>query len=78
LILLMENPLGADTIQSVTGAVAARQMTEFMSRLIFQDGFGDEDHVPVHETGMPPRFSDKLVHSGRELTRDLLCIDFLR
>jgi hypothetical protein len=78
LILLIENRLGADTTQSVTGAVAARQMTEFMSRLIFQDGFGDDDQVPVYETGMPPRLSDKLVHSGRELTRDLLCIAFLR
>ena len=53
-------------------------MTEFVGYRLFHDRLRDEDQMPVRETGIPHLLSENLVRSESELTRDLLCIVFLR
>jgi hypothetical protein len=53
-------------------------MTEFVGHPILQNRLWDEEQTPIHETGIPQLLSKNPVYSERELTRDLLCIVFLR
>jgi hypothetical protein len=57
---------------------AASQMTEIVCHPIPENRLRDEDQLPIHETGILQLLSKNPVHSERELTRDLLCIVFLR
>jgi hypothetical protein len=53
-------------------------MIEFVCHPIPENRLRDEDQLPIHETGILQLLSKNPVHSERELTRDLLCIVFLR
>jgi hypothetical protein len=53
-------------------------MTEIVCHPIPENRLRDEDQLPIHETDILQLLSNNPVHSERELTRDLLCIVFLR